>query len=100
LACGIHLSDGEPPSKASIEYCQQLIEKYGARSLSSDKGKNTRGVHVADVLWSTRFFARATPLRRRSSKSSEAAEVKQNHPAPACLIGDDAHIHPLPAGKA
>jgi 2-polyprenyl-6-methoxyphenol hydroxylase-like FAD-dependent oxidoreductase len=93
LACGVPLSEGEPPSKASVEYCQQLIEKYGARSLSCDKSKNPHAIRVADVLWSTRFRTRYaaadTFFKHFGSNTSEGANV--------CLVGDSAHIHP-PAG--
>jgi hypothetical protein len=58
MACGVPLTDGEPPSKASVEYCQQLIEKYGPHLLSCDKSKNPQAVGIDDVLWSTRFRMR------------------------------------------
>ncbi len=92
LACGVPVSDGEAPAKASVEYCQQLIEKYGAHSLNSDKSKNPRGVRVADVLWATRFrtrYAAAETFFKKLGTGSSGASV--------CLIGDAAHIHP-PAG--
>ena len=97
LACGVPPSDGEPPSKASIEYCQQLIEKYGARSLSSDKSKNPRGVRVADVLWSTRFRTRFAAAETFFKKFGSSGSEVGSSGATICLIGDAAHIHP-PAG--
>ncbi len=97
LACGVPLSDGEPPSKASVEYCQQLIEKYGARSLSSDKSKNPHGVRVADVLWSTRFRTRYAAAETFFKKFSGSGSEAGSSGASICLIGDAAHIHP-PAG--
>jgi 2-polyprenyl-6-methoxyphenol hydroxylase-like FAD-dependent oxidoreductase len=97
LACGVPLSDGEPPSQASIEYCQQLIEKYGARSLSSDKSKNPRGVRVADVLWSTRFRTRYAAAEIFFKKFGSSGSEAGSSGASICLIGDAAHIHP-PAG--
>ena len=97
LACGVPLSEGEPLSKASVEYCQQLIEKYAARSLSSDKSKNPHAIRVTDVLWSTRFRTRhaaaETFFKQFGSSGSEAGSSG----ASVCLIGDAAHIHP-PAG--
>lgn len=90
LACGVPLSDGEPPSHASAEYCQQLIEKYGARSLPSDKSKNPRGVRVADVLWSTRFRTRyaaaETFFKRFGSSGGEAGPTG----ASICLMASKA----------
>ncbi|KAF8503354.1 FAD/NAD-P-binding domain-containing protein [Russula emetica] len=94
LACGVPLSDGEPPSNASIEYCQQLIEKYGARSLSSNRSKKPRSVRVADVQWSTRYAAAET-FKKFGSSGSEAGSSG----ASICLIGDAAHIHPPVGGQ-
>jgi 2-polyprenyl-6-methoxyphenol hydroxylase-like FAD-dependent oxidoreductase len=96
LACGVPLGDGEPPSKASVEYCQQLIEKYGARSLSSDKSKNPHAIKVTDVLWSTRFrtrYAAADTFFKHFGSDDKAGSSGAN----VCLVGDSAHIHP-PAG--
>jgi len=55
MACGVPLTDGIPPTKSTVEYCQELIEKYGAHSLSSDKSKNPHAIKVTEVVWSTRF---------------------------------------------
>ena len=99
LACGIPLSEGEPPSKASVEYCQQLIDKYGARSLSSDKSKNPHAIRITDVLWSTRFRTRhaaAETFFKQFGSGSSGSEAGSSG-ASVCLIGDAAHIHP-PAG--
>jgi 2-polyprenyl-6-methoxyphenol hydroxylase-like FAD-dependent oxidoreductase len=90
LACGVPLSDGEPPSKSDVAYCQQLIEKYGPYDLSSDKSKNPHAVSVTDVLWSTRF-------RTRYSAAETFFKHFGSSTASVCLVGDAAHIHP-PAG--
>jgi 2-polyprenyl-6-methoxyphenol hydroxylase-like FAD-dependent oxidoreductase len=99
LACGVPLSDGEPPSKASVEYCQQLIEKYGPHPLSSDKSKNPQAVGIEDVLWATRFRTRyavaETFFTHFSNDGAKAAAGSSG--ASVCLVGDAAHIHP-PAG--
>ncbi|KAI0064594.1 FAD/NAD-P-binding domain-containing protein [Artomyces pyxidatus] len=92
IACGVPLSMGPPPSKPSVEYCQDLIEKYGPLSLSSDKAANPKAVHVSDVVWSTRFRTRCAVADHFFSTFGGGAEG-----APVCLIGDAAHIHP-PAG--
>ena len=97
LACGIPLSEGEPPSKASVEYCQQLIEKYGARSLSSDKSKNPHAIRVTDVLWSTRFRTRYAAAETFFKQFGSGGSGAGSSGASGCLIGDAAHIHP-PAG--
>jgi 2-polyprenyl-6-methoxyphenol hydroxylase-like FAD-dependent oxidoreductase len=97
LACGVPSTDGEAPSKAGVEYCQQLIEKYGARSLSSDKSKNPRGVRVADVLWSTRFRTRYAAAETFYKDFGSSGSEAGTSGASICLIGDAAHVHP-PAG--
>ncbi|KAH9996904.1 hypothetical protein BJV77DRAFT_1086315 [Russula vinacea] len=93
LACGIPPSDGEAPSKASVEYCQQLIEKYGPYKLSS---KNPDAARFDSVLWSTRFrtrYAAAETFFKHFGSDDKAGSPG----ASVCLIGDAAHIHP-PAG--
>ena len=99
LACGIPFSDGEPPSRASIEYCQQLVDRYGPHLLSSDKSKNPYAVSIDDVKWATRFRTRyaaaETFFTRFSNEGAKAATGSSG--AIVCLIGDAAHIHP-PAG--
>ena len=98
LACGVPLSDGEPPSKASIEYCQQLIEKYGPHPLSSDKSKNPQAVSIDDVLWATRFRTRYAAAESFFTYfKNEGAKAGASSGAGVCLVGDAAHIHP-PAG--
>ena len=92
IACGVPLSLGPPPSKPSVEYCQELIEKYGPGKLSCDKNKNPYAVNVSDVVWSTRFRTRcavAETFFTHFGNGSPGASV--------CLVGDAAHIHP-PAG--
>ncbi|KAI9446223.1 FAD/NAD-P-binding domain-containing protein [Lactarius indigo] len=92
IACGVPLALGAPPSKPSVEYCQELIESYGPGKLSSDKNKNPYAVNVSDVVWSTRFRTRcavAETFFTHFGSGSPGASV--------CLIGDAAHIHP-PAG--
>jgi hypothetical protein len=57
LARGVPSIDGAPPSKSSVEYRQELIEKYRSAlsSLSNDKSENPYAVKVDKVLWLTRF---------------------------------------------
>jgi len=96
LVCGIPRADGAPPSKSSVEYVQELIEKYGPRSLSSDGHRNpNHKLKVTEVVWSTRFRTRyaAAPTFFTRFGSGENGSSG----ARVCLIGDAAHIHP-PAG--
>jgi 2-polyprenyl-6-methoxyphenol hydroxylase-like FAD-dependent oxidoreductase len=95
LASGVPTSSGAPPSKPSVEYCQELLEKYGPHSFSRDrKNKNAKTVSVSDVVWSTRFLTRYAVAETfftyfGGDGPSSGASV--------CLIGDAAHLHP-PAG--
>ncbi|KAF8268865.1 hypothetical protein EI94DRAFT_1726541 [Lactarius quietus] len=94
IACGVPLSLGPPPSKPSVEYCQELIEKYGPVKLSCDKSKNPHAVDVSDVVWSSRFRTRFAVADTFFTHFGNAAGSPG---ASVCLIGDAAHIHP-PAG--
>jgi len=97
MACGVPLSEGTPPSKSSVEYCQELIEKFGPPSLSSDKRRNPNAYKVDSVVWSTRFrtrYAAAVHFFTHFGNSTGEANATG---ARVCLIGDAAHIHP-PAG--
>ena len=99
MVCGVPLSKGAPPSKASVEYCQELIETYGPRSLSSDKSKNPQAMKIVDVVWSTRFrtrYAAAEQFFTYFGRDSDNDQARSTG-ARVCLIGDAAHIHP-PAG--
>lgn len=93
IACGVPLSLGPPPSKPSVEYCQELIEKYGPGKLSCDKSKNPYAVDVSDVIWSTRFRTRCAVAESFFTHFGNAGSPG----ASVCLVGDAAHIHP-PAG--
>lgn len=94
IACGVPLSLGPPPSKPSVEYCQELIEKYGPGKLSCDKSKNPYAVDVSDVVWSTRFRTRCAVADTFYTHFGNAGPSPG---ATVCLVGDAAHIHP-PAG--
>jgi hypothetical protein len=103
IACGVPLTDGPPPSKPSVGYCQELVEKYGPRLLSCNKSKNAQPVDITDVVWSTRFrtrYAVAESFFAHFGSKDRDGEVEAGPSSPGasvCLIGDAAHIHP-PAG--
>ncbi|KAI0306374.1 FAD/NAD-P-binding domain-containing protein [Multifurca ochricompacta] len=93
IACGVPPTFGPPPSKLSVEYCQQIVEKYGPHTLSCNKSKNQYAVDVSDVVWSTRFRTRCAVADNFFTYFGSAGSPG----ASVCLIGDAAHIHP-PAG--
>lgn len=93
IVCNVPPSLGPPPSKSSVEYCQELIEKYGPGKLSCDKSKNPHAVDVSDVVWSTRFRTRSAVAETFFTHFGDA----ESSGAGVCLVGDAAHIHP-PAG--
>ena len=93
IVCGVPPSLDPPPSKASVEYCQELIEKYGLGKLSCDKSKNPHAVDVSDVVWSARFRTRSAIAETFFTHFGDA----ESSGAGVCLVGDAAHIHP-PAG--
>jgi 2-polyprenyl-6-methoxyphenol hydroxylase-like FAD-dependent oxidoreductase len=97
MACGVPLSEGAPPSKSSVEYCQELIEKFGPPSLSSDKRKNPNPYKVDSVVWSTRFRTRYAAADHFFTHFGSSTDEASATGARVCLIGDAAHIHP-PAG--
>ena len=93
IVCGVPPSLGPPPSKATVEYCQELIEKYGPGKISCDKSKNPHAVDVSDVVWSARFRTRSAIAETFFTHFGDA----ESSGACVCLVGDAAHIHP-PAG--
>ena len=97
MICGVPLTDGPPPSKSSAEYCQQLIERFGPRSLSSDPRRNPNEYKVDSVVWSTRFRTRCAAADHFFTHFGSGTDEPSATGARVCLIGDAAHIHP-PAG--
>ena len=99
MMCGVPLSEGAPPSKSSVEYCQELIEKYGPPSLSSDKRRNPKAYKVDSVVWSTRFRTRYAAADHFFTHFGSSTDEASATGARVCLIGDAAHIHPPASGQ-
>ena len=97
MISGVPLTDGPPPSKSSVEYCQQLIERFGPPSLSSDPRRNPNAYKVDRVVWSTRFRTRYAAADHFFTHFGSGTDEPSATGARVCLIGDAAHIHP-PAG--
>ena len=101
IGSGVPLEDGEIPSSPSKEYLQNLVDRFGPYSLSSDPSVNpkSKSIHIKDVIWATRFRNHAaiadTPfIRLGSSGSLQSGEPEGGA---VLLVGDAAHIH-SPAG--
>lgn len=95
IASGVPFATlGALPAHPSLEYVQDLIDRYGPYNMSSDPKINPGPLHVTEVIWSTRF------LTRSSVADSFFTTLGDNDASDAgvvCLVGDAAHIHP-PAG--
>ena len=101
IGSGVPLEEGEIPQSPSKEYLQNLVDRFGPYTLSSDPSVNpkSKSVRIKDVTWATRFRNHAgiadTPfIRLGSSGSSERGEPEGGV---ILLVGDAAHIH-SPAG--
>jgi 2-polyprenyl-6-methoxyphenol hydroxylase-like FAD-dependent oxidoreductase len=101
MITGVPLTDGAPPSKSSVAYCQEMIERYGPPSLSSDPQRNpTRNTYKVDsVVWSTRFRTRYAAADRFFTHFGSSTDEPSATGARVCLIGDAAHIHPPTGGQ-
>jgi len=101
IGAGVPLEDGEIPRSPSKEYVQNLINRFGPLSLSSDASVNPNGksARIKDMIWVTRFRNHAAIAdtfftRLGSSGGSQTAEPEGGA---ILLLGDAAHIH-SPAG--
>ena len=101
IGSGVPLEDGEIPHSPSKEYLQDIVDRFGPYSLSSDPSVNPKAkpVRIKDVIWSTRFRNRAaiadTPFTRLGSSGSLQSGEPEG--GAILLVGDAAHIH-SPAG--
>jgi 2-polyprenyl-6-methoxyphenol hydroxylase-like FAD-dependent oxidoreductase len=107
IGAGVPLADGEIPHSPSKEYLQNLVDRFGPTTLSSDASVNPNStpVRIKEVIWSTRFRTHsAIPdkcFTRLGGDELQSATVgadnSTKHGGIILLIGDAAHIH-SPAG--
>ena len=103
IGSGVSPEGGEIPQSPSKEYLQNLVDRFGPYSLSSDPSVNpkSKSVCIKDVIWTSRFRNYAaivdTPFTRLgASGSSEAGEAEGGV---ILLVGDAAHIHSPVGGQ-
>jgi len=96
ISCGVPWEEGEIPRSPPKEYLQNLVDRFGPYSLSSDPAMNpnSKPTCIKDVIWSSRYrdqasIADTTFTRLGSGGPGEGGVI--------LLIGDAAHIH-SPAG--
>ena len=94
IVCGVPAASGPPPSKPQTSYVQDLVDRYGHVSLSSDPAVNENPVKIAEIIWSSRFRTRSAVADRFFTRFGGNNAQKGGV---VCLVGDAAHIHP-PAG--
>jgi len=98
ISCGVPFEDGEIPHSPSKEYLQNLVDRFGPYSLSSDPAvnPNSKPTCIKDIIWSSRFrdyvSIADTTFARLGSEGPGEGEG-----GIILLIGDAAHIH-SPAG--
>ena len=101
IGSGVPLEDGAIPPSPSKEYLQDLVDRFGPYSLSSDPSINpkSKSICIKDVVWATRFRNHAaiadTPFTRLGS--SGCLQPAEPEGGVIFLVGDAAHIH-SPAG--
>ncbi|KAG2144974.1 hypothetical protein BD769DRAFT_1567419 [Suillus cothurnatus] len=108
IAAGVPLADGEIPHSPSKEYLQNLVDRFGPTTLSSDASVNPNStpVRIKEVIWATRFRTHSAIadkcFTRLGGDELQGATVVADksttkHGGIILLIGDAAHIH-SPAG--
>ncbi|KAG1737717.1 FAD/NAD(P)-binding domain-containing protein [Suillus lakei] len=108
MGAGVPLADGEIPHSPSMEYLQNLIDRFGPTMLSSDASVNPSStpVRIKEVIWSTRFRTHSAIADRGFTRlggdelqgaTVATDESTTKHGGIILLVGDAAHIH-SPAG--
>lgn len=102
IGSGVPLEDGEIPHAPSKEYLQDLVDRFGPYTLSSDPSVNpkSKSIRIKDVVWATRFrnhAAIADTLFTRLGSSGSLQPNEEPEGSATLLVGDAAHIH-SPAG--
>jgi len=85
---------GPPPSKPSLEYLQEHLDKHAPLGLSSDPTVNPNPVRITKSLWATRFRTHAAIAEKFVFRLHARDDTLGGY---VTLIGDVAHIH-SPAG--
>ncbi|KAF7797478.1 hypothetical protein EIP86_008676 [Pleurotus ostreatoroseus] len=87
----IGVRDGEPPQAPSLEYCQDILNRYGPGIIPRSKLPNYTPLRIEKLVWSTRF-------RTHSGVTDKCfTRLSGDTGGAIMLIGDAAHLHP-PAG--
>ena len=101
IGSGVPLEDGEIPRSPSKEYLQDLVNRFGPYSLSSDPSVNPRSksIRIKDAVWATRFRNHAAIADTFFTRLGSPASSQPGEPegGAVLLVGDAAHIH-SPAG--
>jgi 2-polyprenyl-6-methoxyphenol hydroxylase-like FAD-dependent oxidoreductase len=107
IGAGVPLADGEIPHSPSKEYLQNLVDRFGPTTLSSDASVNPNStpVRIKEVIWSTRFRTHSAIADKcftrlggdEPQSATVGADNSTKHGGIILLIGDAAHIH-SPAG--
>ncbi|KAG2105148.1 FAD/NAD(P)-binding domain-containing protein [Suillus cothurnatus] len=107
IGAGVPLADGEIPHSPSKEYLQNLVDRFGPTTLSSDASvnPNSAAVRIKEVIWSTRFRTHSAIADKCFTRlggdelqsATVGADDSTKHGGIILLIGDAAHIH-SPAG--
>jgi 2-polyprenyl-6-methoxyphenol hydroxylase-like FAD-dependent oxidoreductase len=107
IGAGVPLADGEIPHSPSKEYLQNLVDRFGPTTLSSDASVNPNStpVRIKEVIWSTRFRTHSAIADKCFTRlggdelqsATVGADNSTKHGGIILLIGDAAHIH-SPAG--
>jgi 2-polyprenyl-6-methoxyphenol hydroxylase-like FAD-dependent oxidoreductase len=101
IGSGVPLEDGEIPTLPSKEYLQNLVDRFGPYSLSSDPSMNpkSKSVCIKDVVWATRFRNHAAIADTPFTRLGSSGYLQPGEPEGGVifLVGDAAHIH-SPAG--